>query len=140
MWSSTPTKYAFIEPRRRVRPHRTMEIELFFLAAPLGEVASAVCAEVGGVIFQFYLYPHHRKRFPSPCNKGRLGKFLRIFYKPLSHGRAVTAPLKGRPWCGVPYVVASYVWKGVVISTAVYGYMILCLRWYRENIGIIAGL
>lgn len=34
----------------------------------------------------------------------------------------------------------GYVWKGVVISTAVYGYMILCLRWYRENIGIIAGL
>ncbi len=31
----------------------------------------------------------------------------------------------------------GYVWKGVVISTAVYGYMILCLRWYRENIGII---
>ena len=42
-----------------------------------------------------YLYPHHRKRSPSPCNKGRLDLFLRIFYKPLSHGRAVTAPLQG---------------------------------------------
>ncbi len=35
-------------------------------AATLGEVASAVCAEVGGVILQFYLYPHHCPRDISP--------------------------------------------------------------------------
>ena len=30
-------------------------------------------------IFLYYLsnfYPHHRKRSPSPCNKGRLGSLL----------------------------------------------------------------
>ena len=32
------------------------------------------------------LYPHHRKRSPSPCNKGRLGEFL-CFYS-LSRLRA----------------------------------------------------
>ena len=37
----------------------------------------------------------------------------------------------------LPHTVAGYVWKGVVISATVYGFMILCPRWYRENIGII---
>ena len=38
---------------------------------------------------------------------------------------------------GLPYTIAGYVWKGVVISTTVHGFMILCLRWYREDIVII---
>ena len=54
-----------------------------------------------------------------------LNIFSKIFTKPLSHGRAVTAPLQGRLW-GLPYTVAGYVWKEVVISATVYSFMILC--------------
>ena len=44
------------------------------IASLAGEVGSAVCAEVGGV---------------------KTG-FIKLSRKPLSHGQAVTAPLKGR--------------------------------------------
>ena len=74
-----------------------------------------------------YLYPHHRNRSTVslrlghatalavhqtvihyhvdtalPLNHSRVGleRFCGFFHKPLSHGRAVTAPLKGRLWCG----------------------------------------
>lgn len=30
----------------------------------------------------------------------------------------------------------GYVWKGVVILATVHGFMILCPRWHRKNIGI----
>ena len=72
-----------------------------------------------------YLYPHHRERSTVslrlghataltvhrtvihyrvdtalPLNHSRVGleRFCGFFHKPLSHGRAVTAPLKGRLW------------------------------------------
>ena len=45
-------------------------------AAPLGEVASAICAEAGGVKLNF----------------------IKISRKPLSHGQAVTATFKGKAW------------------------------------------
>lgn len=38
---------------------------------------------------------------------------------------------------GLPYTIAGYVWKGIVISATVHGYMILCPSWYQKNIGII---
>ena len=60
---------------RRARcPHRAANFLLTFLASLAGEVASAACAEVGGVNLDF----------------------IKLFIKPLSHGQAVTAPLNGR--------------------------------------------
>ena len=67
----------------------------------------------------------------------------------------MTAPLKGSQECflltlgrvgidpydfdniGVPHTVAGYVWKGVINSATVHGFMILCPRWYLEDIVII---
>ncbi len=48
-------------------PTRTVEFALIFLAAPLGEVASAVCAEVGGVK-SIFIKPYSN---PSVTTQGR---------------------------------------------------------------------
>ena len=65
-------------PLSRLRDSSPDKVSLYSFcelnAAPLGEVASAICAEAGGVKLNF----------------------IKISRKPLSHGQAVTAPLTGR--------------------------------------------